>query len=399
MKSNKFTKYICLCAASMLMTACSNDANEPNSPEMGDFEGMMLSIPAEITTATRSETTDKEATINTLTVFAFPASDGEKVVKTFDASAISALNVNPANKQYKQLPVYLKKGSYHVYVVANLDIKSTSLSTQPSWSKVTESDLQGASITGMTVIDQSEISSKYLPMSCNTADIKTTPSDDSKIGTGAITINAKQTTQVYADLTIAVAKVRLTILNDANSALKVHEGNDNKFDGIKLQNSVNTEGVMLPVNGVTASSEYTLSGAYYNVPTNYSSGSMKTEGYAEDLNLNSLPTFSNEGKWAWQGVWYVPERIFASSITEKDKTKIDIKFNDEGAAYNTSRVVESEKTITLRDATTSSSQIGVHRGVFYDIIGYTTSKDLVLEVMVKPWQYHKYTYDLEPVNN
>lgn len=105
-------------------------------------------------------------------------------------------------------------------------------------------------------------------------------------------IEPKKTKAVYADLTYAVAKVRYTIINGANSTLKMAETTP-----VRLNNYATTVGTMISINPYKGTLDNAdLTGAYYAYPENFTSSSD-----ANVDNLGEVATKPGE-KWIYRGL-------------------------------------------------------------------------------------------------
>lgn len=75
------------------------------------------------------------------------------------------------------------------------------------------------------------------------------------------------------------------------------------------------------------------------------------------------------------------EHLFSENA--ENPTQMAFKFSD--SQYDANAIQTIGK---------ANGNKGVERGVYYDVLGILSSKDLQLMVKVKEWQYHKYTFDL-----
>ncbi|MDE5975131.1 MAG: hypothetical protein K2G69_01135, partial [Muribaculaceae bacterium] len=202
MNFSSIYKKLLLLAAPLMLAACSSDeADIPSIPDE-EFEGIVINVPVNNPITTRGELTGQEGTVSNLTVIAYnqatdlPANTPNPTVKKVDVSALTT--------EYQQVPMPLKAGDYHIYVVGNV--------TGVDWENLSETQLQNK-----TIATEPLTSDSNLPMSCNYLAIRKTPSTSTTWGTpfenGLVKINPKKTTRVYADLTFAVAKVKYTVIN------------------------------------------------------------------------------------------------------------------------------------------------------------------------------------------
>lgn len=369
--------YGALLAAPLMFAACSSDSNDVPAP-VEEFEGIVLNIPNPNLSTRAIE--DDEKAINSLVVLAYPSGNPSSTPQVFDLEDITSLSTNA----YTQVPVRLKNGTYHIYVLANLS--SDKLSSNTAWESLTESALQGATLS----LNPANISSGNLPMTCNYKAIRQTPTQGNTPGTvftnGEVTITPKSTTHVYADLTYAVAKVRYTMLNGKTPGLSMNEEAP-----IKVLNYATVESAMTYKEDLNVSSQLAdatiTNGNYYACP--------EYTGVPEDSAVDNLDGDKGETSWAYQGIVYVPERLFQATDTDDNKTKLHFIFNDN--AYNEKSAFAFGGNTTVTGAQTGEASIvknGIIRGTYYDIMAYTESKTVSIQVRVKPWGYFKNVQDL-----
>lgn len=367
--------YGALLAAPLMFAACSSDSNDVPAP-VEEFEGIVLNIPNPNLSTRAIE--DDEKKINSLVVLAYPSGNTSSTPQVFPLT-ISSLSTS----NYTQVPVRLKNGTYHIYVLANLS--SDNLSSNTAWESLSESNLQSATLS----LNPANISANNLPMTCNYQAIRQTPTQGTTPGTvfpnGVVTINAKQTTHVYADLTYAVAKVRYTMLNGKTPGLSMNEEAP-----IKVLNYATVESAMTyKIDALEANqlaNANITNGQYYACP--------EYTGEPADSAVEGL-TGNKGDTWAYQGIVYVPERLFQDSDTDANKTKLQFYFNDD--AYNEKSAFAFGGNINVIGAQTgedSRAMNGIIRGTYYDIMAYTESKTVSIQVRVKPWGYFKNVQDL-----
>jgi hypothetical protein len=432
MKPTNIIKSLVTLSAPLLLWGCSDDAFNHDTPLPGEqFEGIMLSIPNVVAPveATRAvddatfEASEAEAKINKLTILAYPINDTSKptVIEYSDAQLD---NVNPANTQYKKIPVVLTKGSYHIYVLAKVDVNNINSGDYNDWEDISETTLSSANLTKMGPISASKIPSTGLPMSCNYTSLTTDGVSDT-FANGVVNITSGMSTDVFAPLTFAVAKVRVTLLNEQNPSLTM--------GGAALLNGANSVNLLKPTwltdNTVPT---FELTGAYKSLPTptnekgeaiEIDPATVKVDGLT-DLDLpDGKPTTT----WAWQGVWYIPERLYKDldstgglvgdngSTPSSDYATINLSFSDnneksliigsteansgygtgsvDGAVDGTIGGADSEGTTSIRHIVnpTTGEPDALHRSTFYDYVG-TANGVFYLKVM--PWDIEKLEYTL-----
>ncbi|MDE6577899.1 MAG: hypothetical protein K2K58_07000 [Muribaculaceae bacterium] len=398
MKSTTIYKSLLALAAPLMLAACSNDSDTPDVPTNDEFEGIVLNIPNTRGGVTRASEVD----INTMTVLAYSTKETDLTKRKPEVFEYSSTSLSTDN--YTQLPVRLKADTYHVYVLANIAVGNLKCgnSLHTAWENMTESDLQQAVLTETEPL----MPDSYLPMTCNYLAMRSTPSTKDGSGNwtygnvysgGNIAIGKGETKTVYADLTYAVAKVRYTMLNNNTSTLKMADS-----DKIKIHNYATEISAMdhLSTFDVTpANSKAVTGGKFYACP------SYSTEEQGKAVNPDNVAgdELSDVGNtWAYQGVVYVPERLFSGDTNNySNKTTLQFCFNQQ--AYTDQANFEFGKKGTEvfgpNNGTESETLNGIVRGVYYDVVAFTLSKTVVVEVRVKPWTYHKTVYDLDDNGN
>lgn len=392
-------------AALGLFTACSSDANEPSIAQEEVTEGIDLLIPAELLSSTRATPTAEEAKINKLVVLAFNTTtnavtdvDLSTAIQTIDPSNYIGTETG-GSKKYAKVPCRLAKGTYRLYLLANIEpgmIKKSDGSPLSNFKTLSENDIkdgtlsfEGTNNSAPNVFHASELtggSRKYLPMTCWYGDV-CKDAEGTVFPEGVVTINAAAKTEVYADLTLAVAKVRFTLYNTKSKGTLL------ETNGVKISKTSKNEPVFQsdassftrPTFTLgTSENTHNLSGNYFHTPESWSSP--KNEEEWGNLNVESLGSeFTTEAPastndyWIWQSTVYVPERLNTDKGTG-DATHLAIKFSN-----------GNEKGINIQ----GTNNKGIERSTLYDIIGYVDAKVVTLQVRVKPWNYKKYTYDLD----
>ncbi|MDE6444717.1 MAG: hypothetical protein K2K64_09920 [Muribaculaceae bacterium] len=363
-------------AAPFLFASCSSDSNEP-TPDNNDFEGVVLSLP-KLNTATRATTTSAEMGLESVAIIAYESNtlNTPYRVVTLNETELNAVSTNSASDKYTKVPVALPAGkSYKIYVVANMT--GYTVDKGKTWTSMSETVLRDAKITGLTRVNASSLSGtdrKYLPMTCANEAIKTSATGSGIGLNGTISVSSKSATDVYADLTYCLAKVRFTMLNSQVANLTL--------SSLSLSNYSEKTGLMVPETYGTTSStkleDLMTGGAYHEYVAPNSVTDTDLTGAASDQTK----------KWSWQNTWYVGENLYATDAT---KTQLGVAFSNN--FY--------DKTITLGVKGTEYTA-GLERGKFYDIIGQITGGAMTFDVKVNDWVYHKITMDLEedePSNN
>ncbi len=425
-------------AATFLLAACS--ADEPSAPEPidSDFEGIVLNISNPRSNSTRAEGENDfgvlegdEGKISSLTIMAYPQSGTDKTpaVKVVSGTDLTAATVGskPSDEWYIKVPFRLKEGSYNIYVMANVDksnlcydknsYSSSSSDMETILKGVTEANLGHLNISAEPTADGSAI-----PMSCHANAVEWKAKGDASNSKGTITIKKKETTTVYATLIFAMAKVNYTVYNGkipmlkmASDASKVQflnydsrvglldhiNDDDHKKPGIDLEGTV----VATPKSVGSNGTFFKCKKADY--PDN---GGPDEEYYTglkpkSDSDPGDEIDPSSSDTWVYQGVAYVPERLFIESTPDPTMIKFNFapaKAGVDVSQYNKAHEFGGEDIIynplnpghDHAENDGSSKHYGVVRGVIYDVLIYTTRKDITLQVRVRPWAYAKYTWTL-----
>lgn len=325
----------------------------------------------------------EEATIDKLWFFAYPVAGSDNTeAQTFikeisdDKTSQKETDATVPNTDYTGYEDYaaydvkgIRKGTYHIYVVANLEkyISGTTLNES-----ITESTLQNFLLNFGSDTYTNEITEKTIPMACYYTDIckKTGTGDPTKVASGEFTFNGNADEVVYADMTMLCSKVRYTILFDMDTFSDTFPENTVDFNSaVPIKNIYPTTSlapattspttVLLTANGI-------LSPVYYP-------GDAKNEGNHTDWYLNitqeregevkapeNLTKIPDEGTWtdpdqrAWQGIIYLPENLATEPTGEAADTRTTLEFNP---------TTETELLDGKKVALT------LVRGNFYDVVG------------------------------
>lgn len=378
-------------AGAGLLTACSSDSTEPTGPEVIEFEGIQLAIsnPAGTRSANFATTTENELKVQDLTVIAYNAEDYSKPASVVEATTteLNSVGTNSNNDTYTLIRVPLAPGNYHIYVIANktgytLQNGETAISDLKS---LGETDLKDSRFVSMLPIPAADVEAgtAYLPMSCDTYSLKTSATGNETFGSGLVNVSRKSITNVYADLTFCVSKVRVTILNGTTNGLYLGNG-FSATDGVKVKKYATAVGAL---NGIPASiplatdgtADRVLTGSYYTLPTE----AKNDPANWTIANLDASTAINNADNakttWAWQTIYYVPENLYKGS-ENASKTQVSLSFNN--SVYDKTRSLGTDAE-------------GLVRGKYYDVLGYTNAKQINIQVRVNEWRYHKYTTDLE----
>lgn len=333
-----------------LAQGCSDDIL-PDGEGGGDAErGVVVYVPkvepgVQLTGSgrTRGALNDykaNEGDINSLQLFAYPVNEGD--VKVFDLKGDDVKRSSSAPENYEGYVLDLTPGDYRLYVVANVDFRDPA--------PISEANLKSYEV------EAPESAEKGLPMSCaNSGMMVSYNGDDSykSVGEQGITVAGGATVKVKADLKFAVAKVRVTMLNDLRPGVKLDNAMLDNLGGMSLL----MPGTGAGEPGATSMSGHFTEYSYYTLPE------MQSDLLKVDVdNMEPTEEPAAEG-WAWQGTSYVGERLFS----EGDKP--------------------STVTLTFSDSTEKEYFIGtkgegVKRSYFYDYVGNSKGE---FKLEVQPW--------------
>ena len=383
-------------AAPMLFTACSSDSNNEPAPVSEEFEGIELAIPSNML-QTRAvddpiSPSDNEATISTLTIVAYnqAATNTAKIIRKTGSELVS--NAHPIHNTYSKVNVPLAKGVYHIYVFANLtDNALTTPSGVALSESMSETDFKTLRITGAALIQNDKVNGTsrdtYLPMSCYYTDVKADAdgadfTDASGNNTpGVVTISTGKSTAVYANLTFAVAKVKLSLTNNTSKGVTIADGP--KFS--KLATSLAAFGE--EAKKLTGASEATLDGKYFALGTAFNNNATPDWKNESLANLRGAE-LSNDGEktnlWTWFGEGFICERLYEDTTEDANKVNLYIEHSS-----------GDKSTTALKGSLDGNKALGFKRSYCYEIVGKIDAKAVTLEVRVKPWVYNKEVYDLE----
>ena len=349
---------------------CADDLNGGSSAREDD-KGVVLYVPAAPTGLTRSsmpstraagdvwDLNANEAQIKSLTLVVFPSDGGApKAIDLDDPDQATPSTAAPQG--YNGYKLNLENGDYKMYVVANVAITDDDITT--------EEKLSDMKITVPTTAGS--VAQNGLPMSCAHSDMQVDPGTGaySTAGAGSIQISSTSGTKIKADLTFAVSKVRVTMLNDLMAATKTV--NSTEINNIYSNATLFKDGAL---TGFTLTDGDFMADAkgYHPFDASKLTGATDLKELPVDFTGEPADEAPASGAWAWQGVAYVGERLFTKESS--DAAKVNIKFNG-----------GEDKPLTLGKeyGTEDESKFGLRRSYFYDYVGTTTAD---FELLVQPW--------------
>lgn len=350
-----------LLASASLLASCSDDVlnRENNSQDAG--EGIVIYVPyvsedAAPATGTRAEGNVNgfdpgEAAIKTLSLIAYRTGDEKPVmVNLLDNTQARPANPGPDMDSYKAYRLDLENGDYQMYVIANATVPA---------------DIKQSELLATTVQVPANIAESGLPMSCTNDNLYTKAAGESvdkytPVGSGrTISVSKDNPINIKADMRFAVAKVRVTLLND----LRGEDLLTNATVSNHAKASALLENGTAPTEKGTA---FDPTGKYYQLPTIPATGMLNA-----DIENMTPMTATPDGKtpYAWQTVFYIPERL-SQNVDNDDCSAITVKVgNDAGKKHYIGHQDPSKGKI-------------VQRSHFYDYVGRPDGK---FYLDVQPW--------------
>ena len=388
-------------AALLLLAACTDDADVYNTPASSEGnlcvyvpvtrEGDAITSSLSSSNPTYNASVE-ECKINDLHLYAFPVG-GEG---TFLSQELLAPQANEMlNEQVARYQLQIKPGTYHVYVVANMEdaLKGTTINTEADLKKVVLSynPNNPMSTTGMPVAGK--IPMIYEPKA---ADGTTT----------SVIIEKKATTPqtVVANMRFTCVKVCLNLVYDPNaegvsSALQTNGLKITDIIGKRLSQQTNLlwDGKF---TNPKVSSEY-ATGFESTLYEHDSATGVYYSDWEEDLthvndNNNNIITPKSavtsspvSKKWLFRATYYLPERYVAEAA-QQSALKIGGSVADNKNSYNINLGHRQDETSTTEVPT-------FPRGTYYEIVGRIKSLgniNLDCVVGVKEWKLAEVDADL-----
>ena len=382
-------------AALLLLAACTDDADVYNNPTASEGN-LCVYVPVtregDATTSPLSNSnptynaTENECQINDLHLYAFPVG----VEGTFLSQELLAPQANEMiNEKVARYQLQIKPGTYHVYVVANMEdvLKDKTINTEADLKNVVLSynPNNPMSTTGMPVAGK--IPMIYEPKA---ADGTTT----------SVIIKKKDTTPqtVVANMRFTCVKVCLNLVYDPNaegvsSALKSNGLQITDIIGKRLspETKLLWDGKFSNPS-LDASSTY-AEGFESSLYEHDSATGVYYSDWEEDLthvndNNNNIITPKSavtsspvSKKWLFRATYYLPERYVAEAA-QQSALKIGGAVGGHNNRYNINLGHRKDETSTTEVPT-------FPRGTYYEIVGRIKSLgniDLDCVVGVKPWE-------------
>lgn len=386
-------------AALLLLAACTDDADVYNTPASSEGnlcvyvpvtrEGDEVKSSLDPSNPTYNASVE-ECQINDLHLYAFPVG-GEG---TFLSQELLAPEANEMlNEQVARYQLKIKPGTYHVYVVANMEdvLKGTTINT--------EDDLKGV------VLSYAPMSKSGMPVANNIPMIYEPKEADGT--TTNVVINNKTPKTVAANLRFTCVKVCLNLIYDPNAAgvsPALKNGmiiNDVKAERLSPSTKLLWDGKFSNPS-LDASSTY-AKGFESSLYKHASATGVYYSDWKEDLthvndNNNNIITPKSavtsspvniKQKWLFRATYYLPERYVKEAAQQSA-----LKIGGAVGGYNNSYNIN----LGHRKDETSTSEVPTFpRGTYYEIVGRIKSLgniDLDCVVGVKEWKLAEVDVDL-----
>lgn len=380
-------------AALLLLAACTDDADVYNTPASSEGnlcvyvpvtrEGDEVKSSLDPSNPTYNASVE-ECKINDLHLYAFPVGSNG----TFLSQELLAPEANEMlNEQVARYQLKIKPGTYHVYVVANMEdaLKGTTINT--------ENDLKNVVLSYAPMTKPGMPVAGKIPMIYEPKEVDGTTTE--------VVINKTPKT-VAANLRFTCVKVCLNLVYDPNAAgvndaLKANGIIVKDIKGERLSPSTK-----LLWNGKfsnpSVSSDYAkgFGSTLYDLASATGTGVYYSD-WEEDLthlndNNNNIITVKGTGvanldpvsakqKWLFRATYYLPERYVAEAA-QQSALKIGGAVGGHNNSYNINLGHRQDESSTTEIPT-------FPRGTYYEIVGRIKSLgniDLDCVVGVKDWE-------------
>lgn len=387
-------------AALLLLAACTDDADVYNTPASSEGnlcvyvpvtrEGDAITSSLSSSNPTYNASVE-ECQINDLHLYAFPVGvDGAFLSQELPTHQANEM----INEKVARYQLQIKPGTYHVYVVANMEdaLGSTTINT--------EDDLKGV------VLSYVPMSKPGMPVADNIPMIYEPKEADGTTTNVVINNSDKSPKTVVANLRFTCVKVCLNLVYDPNaagvsSALKANGMIINDVKAERLSPSTN-----LLWSNPSVSSDYAkgFGSTLYDLASATGTGAYYSD-WTEDLthlneNNNNIITVNGTGvanldpvgakqKWLFRATYYLPERYVAQAA-QQSALKIGGTVGGHNNSYNINLGHRQDESSTTEIPT-------FPRGTYYEIVGRIKSLgniDLDCVVGVKEWKLAEVDADL-----
>ena len=382
---------ILLSLAALLLAACTDDADVYNTPASSEGnlcvyvpvtrEGDAITSSLSSSNPTYNASVE-ECQINDLHLYAFPVNrEG-----TFLSQELLAPEANEMlNEQVARYQLQIKPGTYHVYVVANMEdaLKGTPINT--------ENDLKNVVLSYAPMTKPGMPVAGKIPMIYEPKEVDGTTTE--------VVINKTPKT-VAANLRFTCVKVCLNLVYDPNAAgvndaLKANGIIVKDIKGERLSPSTkllwngkfsnpSVSSTYAEGFGSTLYNLDSATGAYYSDWTedlthlNVNDNNIIT---VKGTGVANLDPVSAKQKWLFRATYYLPERYVAEAA-QQSALKIGGTVGGHDNSYNINLGHRKDESSTTEIPT-------FPRGTYYEIVGRLKSLgniDLDCVVGVKDWK-------------
>ena len=385
-------------AALLLLAACTDDADVYNTPASSEGnlcvyvpvtrEGDEVKSSLDPSNPTYNASVD-ECQINDLHLYAFPVKGGTFLSQDLPSPAAS----NKLDENVASYQLQIKPGTYHVYVVANMNdvLKDTPINTEEDLKNVVLS-YNPMSKSGMLPV------AKNIPMIY----------DPTKAADGSTTVvtiknSATNPQKVAANLQFSCVKVCLNLVYDpdaegVSSALKKGlQITDVKAERLSPETKLvwngkfsnpNLDAGSIYAKGLDPTTLYpnstasTANGAYYSKWTeNTNNANVNDQNIVTVDPKDVVNPVKPTEPWLFRATYYLPERYVADSL-QQSALKIGGKVAGHNNSYNI-------KLGHRQDEKSKTEVPTFPRGTYYEIVGHVKSLgniNLDCLVGVKEWK-------------
>ena len=385
-------------AALLLLAACTDDADVYNNPASSEGnlcvyvpvtrEGDEVKSSLDPSNPTYNASVD-ECQINDLHLYAFPVKGGTFLSQDLPSPAAS----NKLDENVASYQLQIKPGTYHVYVVANMNdvLKDTPINTEEDLKNVVLS-YNPMSKSGMLPV------AKNIPMIY----------DPTKAADGSTTVvtiknSATNPQKVAANLQFSCVKVCLNLVYDpdaegVSSALKKGlQITDVKAERLSPETKLvwngkfsnpNLDAGSIYAKGLDPTTLYpnstasTANGAYYSKWTeNTNNANVNDQNIVTVDPKDVVNPVKPTEPWLFRATYYLPERYVADSL-QQSALKIGGKVAGHNNSYNI-------KLGHRQDEKSKTEVPTFPRGTYYEIVGHVKSLgniNLDCLVGVKEWK-------------
>lgn len=318
-----------------------------------------------------------EGRINSLWLCAYPISNGAGEIK-IQKIDLTLEDSGKSDYQFDEYTVPIKKGIYHLYLLANIEDYLSLQSINPD---ISEEELKKLILNFST---DKFLEKGNLPMACLASDIKLSPNQSPAGNKG---INISDNTTIYADLTFLCSKVRYTILFDRDNFSNAFSNNNIDFESSVKASNVSFQTALFKdciINNHSLGiyDKLVLNAVKYP-DSNSAYLDIKNSGKESLADLEIQKHNDNTSQRAWQGIFYLPENF---TTEEAKKTTLTFSSSTGSAELNDNY-----------DVDLPPDNKGLERGNFYDIVSKLTkpnSTEQDISLSIQEWNITNLSYSL-----